>query len=180
MAHFAVLCPEASGHLNPMTTLLAELRRRGHAITWIGSLDGVQRVSPRGLNAVAIGQQVFPLGTLDRILGEIGELSGLAAARRTLDCYRQGMELMLNEAPQAIRDCGATALIADESIFASRTVAELVGLPWVTVCNALPFHPDPDHPPILPAWKYRSTPWARLRNRFGRMLGQLVLRPIRR
>jgi zeaxanthin glucosyltransferase len=178
MAHFAVLCPEASGHLNPMTTLLAELRRRGHEITWIGSLDGAQRVSQRGLNSVAIGQRSFPLGTLDRTLAEIGKLSGLAATRLTLDSYRQGMELLLNEAPQAIRDCGATALIADETIFASRTIAELVNLPWVTVCNALPFHPDPDLPPMGAAWKYRSDWWGRLRNKLGRIVGQLFLRSI--
>src|SRR5262245_61355586 len=146
MAHFAVLCPEASGHLNPMTTLLAELRRRGHGVTWIGSLDGAHRVAPRGFEAVAIGQKAFPLGTLDRTLAEIGKLSGLAAARLTLDSYRRGMEFLLNEAPQAIRDCGATGLIADESIFAARTIADLVGLPWISVSNALPFHPDPDLP----------------------------------
>src|SRR5437764_2514585 len=180
MAHFAVLCPEASGHLNPMTTLLKELQRRGHEVTWIGSLDGVEPAGQRGLRTMVLGPERFPLGSLDRILAEIGQLSGLAAARRTLDCYRQAMELVLDEAPQAIRDCGATALLADETIFASRTVAELVKLPWVTVCNALPFLPDPDHPPMMPAWRYRNDWWGRARNRVGRTLARLILRPIAR
>jgi zeaxanthin glucosyltransferase len=178
--HFAVLCPEASGHFNPMTTLLAELGHRGHDVTWIGTVDGVELARERGLRGVAIGADVFPAGTLPEQLAEIGELSGLKAVRRTIEGYRQGMRIILDEAPQAIRDSGATALIADESIFAARTVAQLVQLPWVTVCNALPFHPDLDHPPVFPAWQYRRGWSARLRNRIGRLPAQVLLRPIRR
>src|SRR5690348_16256386 len=99
MAHFAVLCPEPSGHFNPMTTLLAELQRRGHEVTWIGSVDGAQRASQCGLRAIAVGRERFPPGSLDRILAEIGQLSGWAAARKTLDRYREAMEVVLEEAP---------------------------------------------------------------------------------
>ncbi len=178
--HFAVLSPEASGHLNPMTTLLAELRRRGHQITWIGTLDGAERVQQRGLQVVTIGHQLFPAGSLESTLAELGELSGLPAVRRTLAGYRLGMRIILEEAPAAIRGCGADALIADESIFAARTVAELVDLPWITVCNALPMHPDADHPPPIPAWSYRPDRWGRIRNRLGLLAARLLLRPIER
>jgi MGT family glycosyltransferase len=180
MAHFAVLCPEASGHLNPMSTLLAELQCRGHEITWIGSLDGVELASRRGFKTVTIAEDRIPAGTLDERLAEVGKLSGLAAARRTIEFYREGMEIILDDAPQAIRACGATALIMDESIFAARTVAELAQLPWVTICNALPFHPDPDHPPLYPAWPYRAGWWARIRNRLGHLPAAILLRPIAR
>jgi DNA-binding NarL/FixJ family response regulator len=43
------------------------------------------------------------------------------------------MALLLDEAPQAIRDCGATALIADETIFASRTIEKLRSGQYVAI-----------------------------------------------
>jgi UDP:flavonoid glycosyltransferase YjiC (YdhE family) len=33
--HLGLICPELSGHLNPMTTLDRELQRRGHHVTVI-------------------------------------------------------------------------------------------------------------------------------------------------
>ena len=35
MAHFAILCPEAGGHLFPTGSLGHELRRRGHQVTLV-------------------------------------------------------------------------------------------------------------------------------------------------
>ncbi len=180
MAHFAVLCPESPGHFNPMTTLLAELKTRGHQITWIGTLDGAERARRCGLDVIPLAHDRYPRGTLDQMLAELGTLSGFAAVRFSIDAFRQGNEVILDEAPQVIRDCGATALISDESVTAGRTVAELVNLPWISVCNALPLHPDPDQPPIVFGWKYGNTWWGRWRNHCGRKLGELLLRPIHR
>ncbi|WP_277881902.1 hypothetical protein [Coleofasciculus sp. FACHB-542] len=36
MTHFGIICPTASGHLNPMTTLGYELVSRGHRVTLFG------------------------------------------------------------------------------------------------------------------------------------------------
>ena len=37
--HLGMLCPELSGHLNPMTTLGRELQRRGHRVTVVARPD---------------------------------------------------------------------------------------------------------------------------------------------
>lgn len=44
MTHFGLLCPTASGHLNPMTTLGYELKQRGHPVTLVGTLDAQPKV----------------------------------------------------------------------------------------------------------------------------------------
>jgi zeaxanthin glucosyltransferase len=44
MAHLGLICPELSGHLNPMTTLGRELKRRGHRVTLIGRCAEKDRV----------------------------------------------------------------------------------------------------------------------------------------
>ena len=176
MVHFAVLCPEASGHVNPMSTLLTELLQRGHQVTWIGTLDGADMLRPRGIETKVVGEDRYPRGRIAELMREGGKLSGLAAARYTVDRLQEALELVFTYSPTAIRECGATALIADEAIFPARTVAELVDLPLVTVCNALPFLQDDDHPPMLTMWKYRSSGLARFRNRIARMPSRLLLR----
>ena len=56
MTHFGLLCPTASGHLNPMTTLGYELKQRGHRVTLVGTLDAQPKVLAAGLEFQAIGE----------------------------------------------------------------------------------------------------------------------------
>jgi len=44
MAHIGVICPSATGHLNPMCALGRELQRRGHGITFFGVPDAQSKV----------------------------------------------------------------------------------------------------------------------------------------
>ena len=39
MTHYGLICPPGSGHLNPITTLGYELKKRGHRVTLFGFLD---------------------------------------------------------------------------------------------------------------------------------------------
>ncbi len=180
MAHFAVICPESPGHFNPMTTLIAALKTEGHQVTWIGTLDGAARAKRLNIDSIAVGQSEYPIGSLNSILKQLGQLSGWRAARFSLNAYLSAMEVLQRDCPQAIRDSGATALITDETVFASRNLADVVGLPWISVSNAFCLHPDADHPPLLPAWKYRKTRVARIRNSLGRSLGGLMMRSMQK
>ncbi|EGJ34066.1 MULTISPECIES: hypothetical protein [Moorena] len=49
MTHFGIICPAASGHLNPITTLGYELKQRGHRVTVLGIEDPQPKVLARGL-----------------------------------------------------------------------------------------------------------------------------------
>ncbi len=53
------------------------------------------------------------------------------------------------------------AMIVDQADACSGSIAELVGLPWVNVCNGLPLNSEPAVPPYFTVWPYRET-WAAL------------------
>jgi UDP:flavonoid glycosyltransferase YjiC (YdhE family) len=57
MAHFGLICPALSGHLNPMTTLGRELKRRGHRITLIGRPDAQKKTESAGLEFAVVGEK---------------------------------------------------------------------------------------------------------------------------
>lgn len=84
MTHFGIICPTAAGHLNPMTTLGYELKRRGHRITVIGIEDARAKTIAAGLEFQAIGKSDFPLGATKDLFIQLGNLSGLKALQYTL------------------------------------------------------------------------------------------------
>jgi MGT family glycosyltransferase len=69
-------------------------------------------------------------------------------------------------------------LVVDQVSPSGATVAEKLGLPYVTVCNALALHAEPDIPPALTPWRYAPTPLGRLRNHLGYSAMSRVTRPI--
>src|SRR5262249_32598525 len=67
----------------------------------------------------------------------------------------------------AIRDEGVDSLLIDQIEMAGGTVAEYLGLPFVSVAAALPINTDPSVPPVNFSWPHRVGVAARLRNRVG-------------
>jgi zeaxanthin glucosyltransferase len=60
MTHFGIICPASTGHLNPMTTLGYELKRRGHRVTVVGILDAEKKALAAGLEFHAIAPLECP------------------------------------------------------------------------------------------------------------------------
>jgi len=180
MAHFVVTCPEVPGHENSMVSLALELQNRGHVVSWLGGLDGAERAVSRGFQSLVVGKKEFPLGFMPKTMAEMGKTSGLAGVRFAIEVFRQAIEVGLREVPAAISECGADAIIADESIFSARTLAEVTELPWITICSALPIHPDMNAPPSALGWGYRNSIFYRLRNRAAFGMFQFMMRPIHR
>jgi zeaxanthin glucosyltransferase len=60
MTHFAIICPSAIGHLNPMCVLGRELQRRNHQVTLFSIPDIRSKVINSGLNFETIGETEFP------------------------------------------------------------------------------------------------------------------------
>ena len=76
MPHLGLICPELSGHLNPMTTLGRELQRRGHRVTLIARPDARIKVESRGLEFSSVGDKDFPAGSMARTTAQLGQLGG--------------------------------------------------------------------------------------------------------
>lgn len=178
MTHFGLLCPAAAGHLNPMTTLGYELKQRGHRVTLIGILDAQAQALSAGLEFQVVGEQAFPLGATATALCKLGELSGLAALRYTIDLFKRQTLLFFDEAPAVIDQAGVEALLIDQTSFSGSTIAHHLKLPFVTVTCALLLNRDPYVPPFNMTWDYSPTLKAKLRNQLGYSLLTRAAKPI--
>jgi len=176
--HIGLICPEISGHLNPMTTLGRELLRRGYRVSLVGIPDGQAKAEAAGLEFVPIGGADAPLGSRAQFTSELGKLHGRAALRFTIDRFRESGRLQLRDAPDAIRSAGIDGLLIDQVSGVAGTVADHLDIPYVTICNALAANYDRDVPPLVTPWPYRPTPLGCLRNRLGYALLDHTLKPI--
>jgi MGT family glycosyltransferase len=180
MTHFGTICPTATGHLNTMTALGRELKKRGHRVTVLGMADAEPNAKAAGLEFRPISGDDLPVGTTAKFYEELGKLNGLAALRYTTSLSEQTTALFLRDAPQVIQDAGIEALIIDECIFGGSTVVDFLNIPFVTVCSALVNGFDYSIPPYFKTWQYNPAWWARLRNRAGYELMLLSFsKPIR-
>jgi MGT family glycosyltransferase len=179
MTHFGIICPAATGHLNPMTTLGYELQRRGHRVTVVGILDTEKKVNLAGLEFRAIALSESPYGTMAQFSDDLGKLSGLAALRYTINYIQKSTVTLLQQAPQTIKDAGIEALLVDQVSSAGGTVADYLGIPFMSVSAALMINEDISVPPFNTPWKYSPAWWAKVRNRIGYRLLRRIGKPIR-
>lgn len=178
MTHFGLLCPAASGHLNPMTSLGHALRQRGHRVTLVAIADGRAKALAAGLDFAPIGSEEYPEGSTRALFARLGELSGAAAFRETVSYFRRSTAMILRDTPATLRQLGVDALLVDQTSFGGASIAQALDLPFVSVSCALLLNRDPDVPPVNTGWPYRPVWWGRLRNRLGYALLDRLARPI--
>ena len=178
MSHLGLVCPELSGHLNPMTTLGRELQCRGHRVTLVARPDARRKAEAAGLGFAPIGEREFPEGSMRATSAELGKLSGMKAIRFTAELLRRGAAAILNDAPVVVAREKMDALLVDQVAAAGGTVADRLGLPHVTVCNALAMNPDAHVPPGVLPWRFAPGLFGRARNAFGYALLRWLARPV--
>jgi zeaxanthin glucosyltransferase len=179
MVHFAIVCPDATGHLNPMSALGHELQRRGHRITVFARLDSQSRALSEGFGFHPIGASEFPLGSSTQILRRIGELGGLAGLRYNLQMVKLDVETRLQEAPAAMQEAKIDALLADQFSLGGGTIAEQLNLPHIDICNGLPLNREIELPPTFTHWSYAPARFPYARNRIGYAIADYLVKPAR-
>ena len=179
MARFGVITPPVPGHINPFVALGGELQRRGHEVVFFQMADVGPRVTHQGLGFQAIGQSDHPVGSLPESLRTLGTLSGLAALRFTIAAIGKTTEMICRDAPAAVKAAGVQMMLVDQTEPAGGSVAEYLGLPFVTVCNALALNREPEIPPPFSAWSFSGTALARLRNRVGYAVADALMHPVK-
>jgi len=178
MTRFGLFCPPAIGHLNPMCALALELQRRGHIVILFGIPDALAKVSSLNLTTLEIGAFDYPIGSVDSAYKTLGKLTGKAGLKFSIDFFKRETQMLFREAPQAIREANIDVLIIDQISSSMATVADYLELPFVTVCNAMLVNREPGVPPYSTHWAYSTTPWARLRNRLGNALVDVLTRDL--
>ncbi len=178
MTHFGVICPPFPGHLNPMAALGRELQRRGHRITFVQIPDFEPLVRSQKLNFWPIGQSAYRPGELAQVFAQLGKLSGLEALRYSVDLCQHVTAVICQDAPGAIKAAGIEALLVDQTEPAGDTVAQFLGIPFITVCCALAINRETQLPPFFTPWGYQNAWWARIRNQVAYYLLDRNSQPI--
>ena len=176
--HFGIVTPPVPGHLHPFGALGRELISRGHRATVLHMADLEPRVRAEHLDFIPIGQSDHPPGSLPQSLAALGQLQGLAALRFTIQAVRKTTEMFCRDAPSAIRDAGIDMLLVDQTEPGGGTIAEHLGLPFITICNALPLNREAAVPPPFTPWTTGQHWWQQARNQLGYAISARLLLPV--
>ena len=115
MTHFGIICPAATGHLNPMTTLGYELKQRGHRVTLLAIADAEPKAAAAELEFQAIGKSDFPVGATRELYTQLGNLSGIKALKYTIQWIVNTATCYFQDAPAIIEETGIEALLVDQA-----------------------------------------------------------------
>lgn len=165
--HFALMCPPYAGHLNPMFALGEALRGRGHRSTFVAVPDMARVVEAAGFKALQVGDVSHPPGSLIRMERNLTLLSGLRGLHSAIRDMAVMTDMLCYEGALALRQLAPDAIVTDQLEAAGGLLARHIGLPFVSVANALMLDREPYIPPPFTDWSYARTRWACSRNRGG-------------
>jgi zeaxanthin glucosyltransferase len=167
MTHFGIICLQAIGHLNTVFPLGRELQQRGHTVTIFSGSEALLKVKAAGFNFCEV------------YLSEPSpQLKGFANIKNTLQRFAFIAETRLQKSPAMLREYDVDVLLVDLSVFEGGTIADHLGIPYITICCMLPFYEDPNIPPIPTTWQYSPALWAKLRNRAAYSLLNFAAQPV--
>jgi MGT family glycosyltransferase len=152
-----------------MIALADAIRTRGHRITFFLLGKPPASIAEAGFETVPLGGTVFPADEYQAEFQKLGSLQDRAALKHTLAIGARAADAVLEVGPTVVRDADVAALVIDQASFPGGTVADQLGLPFATVCNALLLNPDPIVPPFFTHWQPQDMWWARIRNRIAWM-----------
>lgn len=176
MAHLAFVAPPFVGHLNPMASLARELARRGHRTTFLHMPEAGAAVVERGFAFRPVGAASHPAGTLPAILRRMARVNGPFGLDGIIRDVASATGMLCRELPGALRAIGADALVCDQTEAAGGLVARHLGMPFVSVANALPLNREPGVPPPFTPWRHDLSPWGIERNKGGYRVSDLLMR----
>ncbi len=177
MARLGAFCFPGTGHLNPLAALARRLQQRGHSVVIFGIADVESRVKAAGIDFCQIGQSDYPLGTLEKLDHQLGEMTALQVLRFTMEREKNSARMVLRDGPEAVRNANVDALLIDEAEMANN-IAEYLGLPFVSLALIPPLVPDNRYPPFYFGWSGSQRWWARLRNEIAIRVLTRVAAPI--
>lgn len=178
MAHFAILCPEAGGHLFPTGSLGHELHSRGHQVTLVARSSAAPIAKRLELPLHELPEDRFPARRrLASPLTKAAWLLGLGTYAGLRARFRHNAEFFLEVVPGVLEELRVDGLIVDQTILAGGTVAERLDIPFVSVCSAMHWNREPEVPPHFTNWTYMQGGWARSRNGMGYALWDRYVEP---
>jgi zeaxanthin glucosyltransferase len=158
-------------------SLGVELARRGHRVTVIGHSNAAPIVKQLGLPLYELPNDAVPYRS-SWLLWAVFSIFGAGWLVGMRDLFRWQADVLLQLLPKAIKELAIDGLVVDQVFSAGGTVAEHLGIPFVTVCSALPWHEEAGVPPPFRHWDYAEGILARLRNRLGYLPWHWYMQPV--
>ena len=178
MTHFGLICPQSTGHLNPMVALGKALFKKGHQVTLFCVDDFKDKFPQSAIQVQVIGKEEFPKGTLPAFLEKLAHLEGIQAGMYTRDGLLAFAQVVLKEVPFLIKSHGIDALLVEQLCPEAGSVAEYLQIPFVTTCAISPLNYELQVPPCFTDWPFQKEGWALARNRMGYFAYYQARRPI--
>jgi UDP:flavonoid glycosyltransferase YjiC (YdhE family) len=165
-----IICPPFTGHLNPMFSLALEIKKRGYKVVLFhySSNEYFSRVNQLGLEMIPVCEEQDRRFLSDE-LETLGKLVGWKANDRTTRIYERLAKINLQYLPTNIKSARCNALLIDQSLIEGESIASLLKLPFINICNALMLNPDINLPPLFMGWKLNSSFFGLIRNFLGYM-----------
>lgn len=161
-----------------MTALAGGLVDRRHRVTFVGIEDAADLLRDPRIGFAAIAQRTFPRGSGRDIAERMVRTSGLLGIGGVLRAAARMTDHLCEEGPALLRRIGAEAVIADQVEPAGGLLARHLGLPHVSVANALLIEREDAVPPFSLGWRYRDDAWGRQRNRGGYRVMDWAMKPL--
>jgi zeaxanthin glucosyltransferase len=165
-----------NSHINTFLGLSQVLQRRGHRVTFFNTSDHEARIRQAGADFELREPTNLPAGTVNGLVQRLGDARPLESARMLAELGELRHEDLIRNGPDAVKRAGIDALVVDQMEFSGGTVAEIAGLPWVSVSNALCLNSEPALPPFFLPWLYSVNRGAILRNRVAYGLAAIAMR----
>jgi zeaxanthin glucosyltransferase len=151
------ICPNAAGHLNPMTALARQLQARNHDVVFLYLSD-------------AAGLPFVPGPGKDDIhetVAEVSKLEGEEALKFGMSWLMTQTETILKSLPGIVQANRVDALVIDTVQFYAELGAMQLGMPYIHVSAAM-YHDYTGATPLCHYdWPHQTTPAALARNREG-------------
>ncbi|NER00635.1 MAG: glycosyltransferase [Cyanothece sp. SIO2G6] len=177
MAHIGLLCTPGSGQYNSVIPLGQELQQRGHRV-FLCSFPEVEAVAVTAkLEFISVLPPDCNLGASGQAPSQFASLSGLAYLRKSCELGQPLFRLRLQGLPAALKAANVDFLVINSMVLDGSSVAEALGLPFVTVFSSLMPAWDMQVPPFTTPWRYERNLWAMLRNAWGYRRLRWALQP---
>jgi zeaxanthin glucosyltransferase len=151
------ICPNLSGHLNPMSALARHLQDRGHEVVFLYSSG------PAGLPFVPGLEE----DQIEKNRPEMSKLQGEDALQFSVRVLLSKTEAILKSLPEIVRANAVDALLIDTVQFYTELGAMQLGMPYIHVSNALHFDYSGYTPLGVYGWPHETSAAAIARNRRG-------------
>lgn len=130
---------DSFSHIQAMACIGTELQNRGHDVIFFGIHDTIKTLSlcPTEFETVTYAEEQMPLGYVPEVTAKGASLSGLASLKLSIATLVDTSDKMLEHATPKIQEANLDILVTDQISLPQSTLGDHLGIPYVSISNAL-------------------------------------------